>query len=47
MTCTGETLAAQIARLNTGRADRKVIHSVEEPYKRDWRLARAGRQSVT
>ena len=33
MTCTGETLAAQIARLNTGRADRKVIHSVEEPYK--------------
>ncbi len=33
MTCTGETLAAQIARLNTRRADRKVIHSVEEPYK--------------
>ncbi|MGI4801068.1 MAG: dihydroxy-acid dehydratase [Janthinobacterium lividum] len=33
MTCTGETLAAQVARLGTGRADGKVIHSVESPYK--------------
>ncbi len=33
MTCTGETLAVQVARLGTGRADRKVIHSVEKPYK--------------
>lgn len=33
MTCTGETLAAQVARLGTGRADGKVIHPVESPYK--------------
>ena len=33
MTCTGETLAAQVARLGTGRADGKVIHPVERPYK--------------
>jgi dihydroxy-acid dehydratase len=33
MTCTGETLAVQVARLGTGRADCKVIHPVERPYK--------------
>ena len=33
MTCTGETLAAQVARLGTGRADGKVIHPVESPFK--------------
>ncbi|RYY13629.1 MAG: dihydroxy-acid dehydratase, partial [Alphaproteobacteria bacterium] len=33
MTCTGETLAVQVARLGTGRADGKVIHPVESPYK--------------
>ncbi|MGI4802233.1 MAG: dihydroxy-acid dehydratase [Janthinobacterium lividum] len=33
ITCTGETLAAQVARLGTGRADGKVIHPVDSPYK--------------
>ena len=33
MTCTGETLAVQVARLGAGRADRTVIHPVEKPYK--------------
>jgi dihydroxy-acid dehydratase len=33
MTCTGETLAAQVARLAPPRADGDVIHPVEKPYK--------------
>ena len=33
MTCTGETLAAQIKRLEARRADGKVVYSVEKPYK--------------
>ena len=33
MTCTGETLAAQIDRLGAKRADGKVVYSVEKPYK--------------
>jgi dihydroxy-acid dehydratase len=33
MTCTGETLAQQVARLGAGKADGKVIYSVEKPYK--------------
>jgi len=33
MTCTGETLAAQVARLGAGKADGTVIHPVEKPYK--------------
>ena len=33
MTCTGETLAAQIKRLDAKRADGKVVYSVEKPYK--------------
>lgn len=33
MTCTGETLAAQIKRLEAKRADGKVVYSVEKPYK--------------
>jgi dihydroxy-acid dehydratase len=33
MTCTGETLAAQVARLAPPRPDGEVIHSVEKPYK--------------
>ena len=33
MTCTGETLAAQVKRLGAGRADGKVIYSVDKPYK--------------
>jgi dihydroxy-acid dehydratase len=33
VTCTGETLAGQVARLGAGRADGKVIHPVERPYK--------------
>ncbi|MFN7195307.1 MAG: dihydroxy-acid dehydratase, partial [bacterium] len=33
MTCTGETLAAQVARLAPPRADGEVIHPVEKPYK--------------
>jgi len=33
MTCTGETLAAQVARLGNPRADGDVVHSVENPYK--------------
>ncbi len=33
LTCTGETLADQVARLGARRADGKVIYSVEKPYK--------------
>jgi len=33
MTCTGETLAAQIARLDPPRPDGEIILSVEKPYK--------------
>lgn len=33
MTCTGETLAAQVARLGAGRPDGKVIYTVDKPYK--------------
>jgi dihydroxy-acid dehydratase len=33
MTCTGETLAAQVKRLNTKSADGKVIYPVAKPYK--------------
>jgi dihydroxy-acid dehydratase len=33
LTCTGETLAAQVERLGATRADGKVIYSVEKPYK--------------
>src|SRR5947207_435641 len=33
MTCTGETLAQQIARLGAKRADGEVIYTVEKPYK--------------
>jgi dihydroxy-acid dehydratase len=33
LTCTGETLAAQVARLAPPRADSEVIHSVDKPYK--------------
>jgi len=32
-TCTGETLAEQVARLDTPSADGRVIYSVEKPYK--------------
>jgi dihydroxy-acid dehydratase len=33
MTCTGETLAAQVKRLGTQSADGKVIYPVAKPYK--------------
>src|SRR5690606_34565949 len=33
MTCTGETLAAQVARLEAAKPDSKVIHPVAKPYK--------------
>src|SRR6201991_1081267 len=33
LTCTGETLAAQVDRLGAKRADGKVIYPVEKPYK--------------
>lgn len=33
MTCTGETLRAQIARLGAGRPDGKVLYTVDKPYK--------------
>ena len=33
LTCTGETLSAQVARLGAKRADGKVVHPVEKPYK--------------
>lgn len=33
LTCTGETLSAQVARLGTKSADGKVIRTVERPYK--------------
>ena len=33
LTCTGETLAAQVARLGAAQADGRVIHPVERPYK--------------
>ncbi len=33
LTCTGETLAAQVERLGAKRADGKVIHPVDKPYK--------------
>lgn len=33
MTCTGETLAEQIARLNPPRPDGDIIHTVENPFK--------------
>ncbi|MFY0615089.1 MAG: dihydroxy-acid dehydratase [Hyphomicrobiaceae bacterium] len=32
-TCTGETLAEQIKRLNTKPADGRVVYTVEKPYK--------------
>jgi dihydroxy-acid dehydratase len=33
LTCTGETLAAQVARLGATRADGKVVYPVDKPYK--------------
>ena len=33
LTCTGETLAGQVERLGAKRADGRVVHSVEKPYK--------------
>ncbi len=33
MTCTGETLKAQVERLGGKRADGKVVYSVDKPYK--------------
>lgn len=33
LTCTGETLAAQVQRLGARRADGKVVYSVDKPYK--------------
>ena len=33
LTCTGETLGAQVERLGAKRADGRVVHSVEKPYK--------------
>ncbi len=33
LTCTGETLAEQVARLGSPRADGEVIYSVDKPYK--------------
>jgi len=33
LTCTGETLAAQVVRLAAKRADGTVIHPVDKPYK--------------
>ncbi len=33
LTCTGETLAEQIKRLNTAAPDGRVIYTVEKPYK--------------
>jgi dihydroxy-acid dehydratase len=33
MTCTGETLAKQVERLGTKKADGKVVYPVEKPYK--------------
>jgi dihydroxy-acid dehydratase len=33
MTCTGETLAAQVERLGGKRADGTVVHAVDKPYK--------------
>ncbi|MCG6121929.1 MAG: dihydroxy-acid dehydratase [Microvirga sp.] len=33
MTCTGETLAQQVARLGAVRPDGDVVHTVEKPYK--------------
>lgn len=33
LTCTGETLAGQVERLEAKRADGRVIYSVEKPYK--------------
>jgi dihydroxy-acid dehydratase len=33
MTCTGETLAKQVERLGTRKADGKVVYTVEKPYK--------------
>ncbi|MBS0539656.1 MAG: dihydroxy-acid dehydratase, partial [Proteobacteria bacterium] len=33
MTCTGETLAAQVARLGGKKADGRVVYPVEKPYK--------------
>lgn len=33
MTCTGETLAAQVARLEAKPADGKIVYRVEKPYK--------------
>jgi len=33
LTCTGETLAAQVQRLGARRADGKVVYPVDKPYK--------------
>ena len=33
MTCTGETLSAQVKRLGTKKADGRVVYSVDKPYK--------------
>jgi len=33
LTCTGETLSAQVARLGAKRADGKIVYPVEKPYK--------------
>lgn len=34
MTCTGETLAGQVERLNPPKPDHEVIYSVKKPYKK-------------
>ena len=46
MTCTGETLAAQVERLGAGRADGKVDLQRRQALQADRRPARAGRQPV-
>src|ERR1043166_6165208 len=33
LTCTGETLAAQVKRLGAKKADGTVVHTVDKPYK--------------
>src|SRR5205807_6584783 len=33
LTCTGETLAAQVERLGAKKADGKVVYTVDKPYK--------------
>lgn len=42
MTCTGETLAEQVARLGNPRADGEVVYSVEKPFKQTGGLRMLG-----